>query len=77
MAEEILKDLVPPSDGQYRLIPCECGGEVRYQLIRRACGLLEWVVVCPMCGRGTPGHKVQHDAQTCWNGCDEGCCHEL
>ena len=26
MAEEILKDLVPASDGQYRLIPCECGG---------------------------------------------------
>ena len=66
MIEETIK---PDQDSQFRLLPCECGGEPVYEKhISSANPEGAWCVCCPVCKRGTKKYyQVRHDAQQEWN----------
>lgn len=57
----------PAPDSQFRLKPCVCGSEyVVYQPSTEDPRPF-YRVMCLSCGRQTPWHLSQHDAQCAWN----------
>lgn len=70
MITEIVK---AEPDSQFRLVPCECGGEVVYEhFIAGALHTDFWKVKCLGCGLHTFACTVRHDAQCDWNTARKG-----
>lgn len=68
--EDMLAETIKPDrDSQFRLLPCNCGGEPVYQRHQIPTVPYDvWSVVCPACQRGTTKYyKVRRDAQLEWN----------
>lgn len=65
----ITEKIKPAPDSQFRLVPCECGGEPIYRhMIGEAIKFDVWDVYCPTCGEETGSFGlIRHDAQLLWN----------
>lgn len=56
-------------DSQFRLVPCECGGNPNYwHFTGESIPVSHWMVSCPDCKRKTKkAYQARHDAQLEWN----------
>lgn len=67
--DNIIEEITPDADSQYRLKPCKmCRGENAKYVHYNAKGGDAWKTVCPDCGHTVDkGNRVRHDAQAAWN----------
>ncbi|MBQ7346064.1 MAG: hypothetical protein IJW45_08405 [Oscillospiraceae bacterium] len=65
---DVIGQIVPDPDGQFRLRRCRCRHEdVRYLRVRAEDGSEPWVVRCFGCGATGAAKMIRHDAQIYWN----------
>lgn len=68
MLTDVIQIIKPDPDSQYRLIPCDCGGDnVAFEQYQHGDDEL-WRVRCFDCGLTVDsGTGIRHEAQLGWN----------